>query len=168
MNHVRRFDAPLHRVITLTGSGVFPILGVARIRNPSDRLRLSLRAFYEFQGTPVINYGTITDHNTEWRIRGRDPGTGSLGQPFLEDMVGIADPPGLRDLPNTFEIQTGVEQIQVDITQTDFVESGATTIGIGNWYVRASWEAANDSIPQGELEKLFGMCGIFGDLTLQP
>lgn len=156
----------LLRLITVKSPGwTPPVTARARVQTPSTRLTCTVDAFFEFQSSSLIGPDSITAYNATWTLRARTRGTGTLAEPYLHALVDSSDPPRLYELPNSYQFTAGLDTVQVDVTLTANVQAGVTTIGQGNWYVRATWEPESSAIIDDvELERLFDLCDLSGTL----
>lgn len=165
----RRYEESIRILNSIGNSVAVPATFRALIKNPSSRLRLTIFAYMQMGETDpnFQSYDDIDAYNATWQIRARTVGTGDFGSPPMHYIISsVYDTPRITNLPNAYELQSYVEQLEVIGSLSDEPEdSGGNNLGTYSWNVKAIWEPV-DNISDQHLEALFKRCSISGTPTI--
>lgn len=166
----RRFIQNYRAFIQDAGTVSYPATFRSYVKNPSSVLRLTLEAFLEFAGTGSFGYNQIVNFNATWLLRAMTPGSGAFGNPPLHFIISSADDSRLKNLPNSYEIRSYVDTIEVQGSVTNNPDNGVGGSILGfSWNLRAIWEP-DPGLPRNDesdryLHALFKRCNIGGNPT---
>ena len=120
---------------------------VAKVRNPSSRLRCIIEGIFQPDAGVAVNSYTAPS----WILRAMRGAADGYREVELHTIEsGLA-------LPRAYELDSAVSLVQVTATITIPTDVAAAVI-TGNWSLIARWEA-NQPLCEADLLALYAMCG---------